>query len=112
MKKIAILAATVALLAPGLSFAQGASSGLTRAQVRAELKQFRDVGYQASGENVNYPDDVQQALARIAQKEATRKANANGEVSQRGTDDTARPMTVPTPECVGPVSYCNVYFGG
>jgi hypothetical protein len=47
--------------------ADAAQAGeLTRAQVRAELGQLRAAGYdQSTGEDVHYPDALQQAQARV-----------------------------------------------
>jgi Domain of unknown function (DUF4148) len=58
--------AAAVFAAPVLSFAQ-TSEPVTRAQVRAELVELEQVGYDPSrGEDVHYPDDIQAALARVA----------------------------------------------
>jgi Domain of unknown function (DUF4148) len=54
-----------ALAIPTLAFAQD-SQGLTRAQVRAQLIQVEQAGYNPSSHDVYYPADIQAAEARIA----------------------------------------------
>ncbi|WP_175690019.1 DUF4148 domain-containing protein [Burkholderia anthina] len=66
----------VALVAPVVSFAQSGSA-LTRAQVRAELVQLQQAGYNtARGEDPHYPDAIQAATARVAEQQ--RLAQAQG----------------------------------
>ncbi|MBN3858609.1 DUF4148 domain-containing protein [Paraburkholderia sp. Ac-20340] len=60
---------------PAMSFAQSVQSvqngPLTRAQVIQELVDLESVGYSpASGNDVNYPDDVQAAMLRLQAKRA------------------------------------------
>ncbi|WP_321818124.1 MULTISPECIES: DUF4148 domain-containing protein [unclassified Paraburkholderia] len=60
---------------PAISFAQSVQSvqngPLTRAQVIQELVDLESVGYSpASGNDVNYPDDVQAAMLRLQAKRA------------------------------------------
>ncbi|CAB3773647.1 DUF4148 domain-containing protein [Paraburkholderia humisilvae] len=99
MKTIAILVATAALAIPAVSFAQSANNGLTREQVRAELVQLQKVGYNPfANSDAHYPSGVQAAEAKVS-------ATMNN-----GTSDTAKTTTSPS-SCVGPVSFCNVYFG-
>jgi hypothetical protein len=63
----AVIAAVAAV--PALSFAQQ-QTPVTRAQVRAELQQLEQAGYDPSaGEDVNYPQDIQAAEARIHQND-------------------------------------------
>jgi hypothetical protein len=65
----AIVAAAV-LAAPVISFAQ-TDSPITRAQVRAELKQLEQAGYNpASGDEPNYPANIQAAEAHVAAQNA------------------------------------------
>jgi len=61
----AIFCASV-LMAPVVSFGQS-QSPITRAQVRADLKQLEQAGYRpASGDEPNYPANIQAAEARVA----------------------------------------------
>ncbi|MBY4865779.1 DUF4148 domain-containing protein [Burkholderia sp. Bp9017] len=65
-----------ALVAPVVSFAQSGSA-LTRAQVRAELVQLQQAGYNtARGEDPHYPEAIQAATARVAEQQ--RLAQAQG----------------------------------
>ncbi|WP_322023489.1 DUF4148 domain-containing protein [Burkholderia sp. BCC1977] len=58
-----------ALVVPVVSFAQSGSA-LTRAQVRAELVQLQQAGYNtASGEDPHYPEAIQAATARVAEQQ-------------------------------------------
>src|SRR3978361_855194 len=54
------------LAAPALSFAQS-NAPVTRAEVRADLVRVEQAGYTpSSGDEANYPADVQAAEAKIA----------------------------------------------
>ncbi|WP_175769532.1 DUF4148 domain-containing protein [Burkholderia cenocepacia] len=65
-----------ALVAPVVSFAQSGST-ITRAQVRAELVQLQQAGYNtARSEDPHYPEAIQAATARIAEQQ--RSALAQG----------------------------------
>lgn len=58
-----------ALVAPVVSFAQSGST-ITRAQVRAELVQLQQAGYNAArGEDPHYPEAIQAATARVAEQQ-------------------------------------------
>ncbi|RQS34457.1 DUF4148 domain-containing protein [Burkholderia sp. Bp8992] len=58
-----------ALVAPVVSFAQPGST-ITRAQVRAELVQLQQAGYNsARGEDPHYPEAIQAATARVAEQQ-------------------------------------------
>jgi hypothetical protein len=57
-----------ALAVPAVTFAQQ-HSGLTRAQVRAELAQLRAAGYQGDSET-SYPAQIQAAEARVSAQQA------------------------------------------
>ncbi|WP_407671883.1 DUF4148 domain-containing protein [Paraburkholderia acidiphila] len=69
-------AALVSMMAivPAVSFAQVNSTQngpVTRAQVLQELVDLESVGYNpASANDVNYPEDVQSAMRRLAEKRA------------------------------------------
>ncbi|GAB7521618.1 DUF4148 domain-containing protein [Paraburkholderia sp. 2C] len=125
MKTIATLLVTaVALTAPVLSFAQSTDHGLTRAQVRAELVQLEQAGYNPqTAADANYPQDIQLAEAKVAaQNGATNTAStadtaqtndAVGGAPSYGSSDSGKPMkhSRAMNACVGPVSFCNIYFG-
>lgn len=67
MKAIIKACAIAAVLAaPVVSFGQASNGPLTRAQVRAQLIQLEQAGYNpARAEDPHYPNDVQAAEARI-----------------------------------------------
>jgi hypothetical protein len=113
MKTIIATVVTAAALATPLSgFAQQDSSAVTRAQVRADLVQVEQAGYTPSiGEDNNYPKDIQGAEQRVAMQQAsTGTADGTGGVAVQSASGHrfARAMSN---ECVGPVSYCNLFFG-
>jgi hypothetical protein len=61
---------TASLAAPIASIAQS-DGPVTRAQVRAEMIQLEQAGYDpARGEDPNYPADIQAAEARVAAENA------------------------------------------
>ncbi|WP_321964755.1 DUF4148 domain-containing protein [Paraburkholderia sp. J7] len=80
MKNVMLRAALVSMMAivPAVSFAQANSTQnaaqngpVTRAQVLQELVDLESVGYNpASANDVNYPEDVQSAMHRLAEKRA------------------------------------------
>ncbi|CAB3762223.1 DUF4148 domain-containing protein [Paraburkholderia humisilvae] len=125
MKTIATLLVTAAALtAPVLGFAQSADQGLTRAQVRAELVQLEQAGYNPlTAADARYPQDIQVAEANVAATgdttspantaAATQTDNAVGGMSESGKSDSGKhvPYSKPSQTCVGPVSYCNIFFG-
>ncbi|TGP47297.1 DUF4148 domain-containing protein [bacterium M00.F.Ca.ET.228.01.1.1] len=106
-----------ALGAPALSFAQSnsqANAPLTRAEVRADLVRVERAGYRpTSGDDVNYPADIQAAEAKIAaEANGSLAAQAMGGVAQGGSSASgAASRTAMQPACVGPVSFCNPYAG-
>ena len=66
----AVVAALVA--APALSFAQDQSNApLTRAEVRQQLIQLEQAGYNpATADDATYPNDIQAAEARVTRQDA------------------------------------------
>lgn len=64
--------------APALAFAQAdvnANQPKTRAEVKAELQQLEQAGYNPSMSNdASYPQDIQAAEARVAQQQAMAQA--------------------------------------
>jgi Domain of unknown function (DUF4148) len=116
MKIIASLViAAAALAAPVLSFAQSADHSLTRAQVRAELVQLERAGYNPfNAADTRYPADIQAAEAKVAAThDAQMSRDAVGGMPESGMSNAGKPMThtKAAPACVGPVSFCNLYFG-
>ena len=116
MKKIFVCLAVAAgaLAAPALSFAQS-NGPVTRAEVRADLVRVEQAGYQpARGEDVYYPANIQAAEAKIAaQDNHNLTNNAVGGVAMTGTSSSGKSSRSASNNnaCVGPVSYCNIFFG-
>jgi len=115
MKKalICLALAAGALAAPVLSFAQS-NAPVTRAEVRADLVRVEQAGYQpGGGSDINYPTDIQAAEAKIAAENGQQQATqAYGGVAENGTSSSGAPMhTASHSTCVGPVSFCNLFFG-
>ncbi|MFM0646113.1 DUF4148 domain-containing protein [Paraburkholderia bryophila] len=66
-----------ALAAPVASFAQS-NQPATRAQVRSELIQLEQAGYQPGRADPYYPADIQAAQARVAEQNGTAQAAQSG----------------------------------
>ncbi|XUW93152.1 DUF4148 domain-containing protein (plasmid) [Burkholderia sp. M6-3] len=110
---VSLALAAAALGAPVLSFAQS-SAPLTRAEVRADLVRVERAGYRpTSGDDVNYPADIQAAEAKVAaQSDQQLTMQAVGGIAQSGSSASgAGSHTAIQPACVGPVSFCNIYAG-
>lgn len=106
MKSFAIaVAAASALCVPLAAFSQ-TDATLTRAQVRAELEQLERVGYDpATGDNPNYPADIQAAEARLQmQNGATAYGGVMSGSSGSGSRVVTRPATAEEMK--------QIYFGG
>jgi hypothetical protein len=82
-----VLAASF-LAAPIASFAQQSGS-ITREQVRAELVQLQQAGYDANASDTTYPANLQAALARVsAQNQAQAQVQAAPQNSEYGTSSS------------------------
>lgn len=110
---ISLALAAATLGAPALGFAQS-NAPLTRAEVRADLVRVEQAGYNpARGNDVDYPADIQAAEAKIdAHSDRQLAMQAVGGVAQNGTSASGSSFhTARSSDCVGPVSFCNLYFG-
>ena len=112
MKTLACIALVLdTLAAPALSFAQS-NTPLTRAQVRADLVRVERAGYNpATGNDPQYPADIQAAEAKVAAEQA---ASGFGGAPTDGTSASGKRAHVAahaSASCVGPASFCNPYFG-
>jgi hypothetical protein len=97
-----VVVATSIFASPLVSFAQSDSS-VTRAQVRTELKQLESVGYMpASGDEPNYPANIQAAEARVS--DTTGYGGAVSGSSASGGGVTGRPASA--------ADMNKLYFGG
>ncbi|MFP3568488.1 DUF4148 domain-containing protein [Paraburkholderia sp. SIMBA_030] len=75
---IKAVALAVVIAAPVASFAQS-NQPVTRAEVKAELRQLEQAGYNpAASTDATYPADIQAAEARVAAKNATAQADTTG----------------------------------
>ncbi|SOE61855.1 protein of unknown function [Burkholderia sp. D7] len=86
----AIAASVLAI--PVVSFAQQSNAPVTRAQVRAELIQIEQAGYNPGGHDPNYPRDIQAAQARVvaAQAQAQAQTGSYGPAVS-GSSQSGRP---------------------
>lgn len=110
---VAIALAFGTLAAPVLSFAQS-NAPLTRAEVRADLVRVEQAGYNPSpGDDASYPADIQAAEAKIAAQNTQQTTqSAYGGVPQNGSASSGVHSRMPMKsDCVGPVSFCNPFFG-
>ena len=110
-----LLIAAGALASPIVSFAQS-NAPLTRAEVRADLIRVEQAGYRPSNaDDVTYPADIQAAEAKVAAQGNQHMANdAIGGTTMSGTSSSGSHLHLPKPtpsSCVGPVSYCDIFFG-
>ena len=82
MKSLICLTLAISVLAgPVSAFAQTTSGPLTRAQVRAELVRLEQAGYSPStGEDPNYPADIQAAEAKVAAKHQAERNAVTGTI--------------------------------
>ncbi|MBN3831088.1 DUF4148 domain-containing protein [Burkholderia sp. Ac-20344] len=113
MKTLACIAIVIGTLAaPAVSFAQG-STQLTREQVRADLVRVERAGYNpATGNDPQYPADIQAAEAKIAARQQA--GSGFGSALTDGTSGSGKRIHATThasASCVGPASFCNPYFG-
>ena len=76
--------------------------------------QVEKAGYDPAGDQKNYPANIEAAEAKInAQNHQATAKPVFLKVSKSGASrsyDSSR--TVLLPNCVGPVDFCNLYFGG
>jgi len=93
MKRVQSLIVAALVAVPALSFAQSVQP-LTRAQVREELIELQQAGYNPSADETQYPQNIQQAEARLQAQQGA-AANAFGGVmagtSSSGSHAQARP---------------------
>ncbi|CAD6559056.1 hypothetical protein LMG27952_06780 [Paraburkholderia hiiakae] len=110
---LCILVSACAVTVPASGFAQS-TQPLTRAEVRADLVRVEQAGYSPGrGEDINYPADIQAAEARISMDDTKNAARQDvGGVPLEGRSSAGARVHMPAQaDCVGPVSFCNLYFG-
>jgi hypothetical protein len=120
MNTIARMLVSIAIVAaPAFAFAQSQTAPLTRAQVKAELAELERAGYSpASGDDNNYPSDLQAAEAKVAAQHNAGQANeayggmhAGAGASGSMQRNSWSPSSSSANQCVGPVSFCVPFFG-
>lgn len=75
--------AAAALIAPSFAFAQSEGGAVTRAQVKQQLVELEQAGYNPTGAQLNYPADLQAAQARVNANQASYGSSPTG-TSQSG----------------------------
>ncbi|ASW01350.1 DUF4148 domain-containing protein [Paraburkholderia aromaticivorans] len=115
MKKalVCFALAAGALAAPVLSFAQS-NAPVTRAEVRADLVRLEQAGYNPSlADDADYPASIQAAEAKVAAQDAAQTTQSSyGGMTQDGNTSSGTRTHMPaSSSCVGPVSFCNIFFG-
>jgi hypothetical protein len=109
---VCLTIAASTLAAPALAFAQS-NGPVTRAQVRADLVAVEKAGYNpALASDPYYPSDIQAAEAKIAaQQDGAAAAHAYGG-AQAGTSASGASKHIAAKNnCVGPIDFCQPYFG-
>ena len=104
MKTVALFALSASLLVSSGAFAQG----LTRAEVRDQLEAAEQNGSRLVTD-ASYPD-----ISPIYPNQASHRDPANtayGGVSAGSSASASAPRMTPG-QCVGPVSFCDVFSGG
>jgi Ni/Co efflux regulator RcnB len=89
-----VLAAAVA--APVAAFAQSNQQPLTRAEVRADLVNLEQAGYDPLSDRQNYPHNIQAAEARVHAQDSGYGVQANGtsQASSHSLADEKGPRSV------------------
>ncbi|MEA3118113.1 MAG: hypothetical protein QOI13_1383 [Paraburkholderia sp.] len=94
MKSLIAAVAVAAFAVPVMSFAES-NTPVTRAQVRAQLVELENAGYNPAGEHLYYPVDLQAAEARVAAQK--RAVGGVGEaVSSSSASGASKTETVAT----------------
>ncbi|SPB13574.1 purine nucleoside phosphorylase [Caballeronia novacaledonica] len=103
-----LVAATFA--APALAFAQS-NGPVTRAQVRADLVAVEKAGYNpALASDPYYPSDIQAAEAKVAAQHADATKAYGGVQSGKSASSASKHASMNN-ACVGPIDFCQPFFG-
>jgi hypothetical protein len=109
MKSLKTLTMSVVVLALAVDFSNAFAQAKTREQVRQELIQAEKDGSRFVTD-ASYPDVSPMYQQQVAQMKAQHTNSGEG-VGTSGSSLSGGRIEKPRP-CVGPVSYCNPYFGG
>ena len=112
MKKLALLTVSIAALASTAFASSAFAQEKTRAEVRQELIQAEQNGSQFVTDT-SYPEVSPIYQQQVAHQKAAQESEGAG---MAGTHAAGMRMPVTGANagmstCVGPVSYCSVYFG-
>ena len=89
MKLVIRIILLAAATAPALALAGQPTAGMTRAQVRAQLVQMEQAGYNPARRDNYYPRSIQQAEARIKSSESPVRADTSGYGATRQTESAS-----------------------
>ncbi|RQS46172.1 DUF4148 domain-containing protein [Burkholderia sp. Bp9090] len=67
-----------AAIIPAFAAAAQSSNGLTRAEVRAQITQAEQAGYNPARKDIHYPQSIQRAEARIQATASAPQADTSG----------------------------------
>jgi hypothetical protein len=109
MKLLNTLTASVVVLALTVNFSNAFAQAKTRDEVRQELIQAENDGSRFVTD-ASYPDVSPMYQQQVVQMKA-QHANSGEGVGTSGSSLSGGRVEKARP-CVGPVSYCNPYFGG
>lgn len=117
MKTRSLIALAVALFATAGVATTASAAEKTRAEVRAELVQAEQNGLRFVTD-ASYPDVAPIYQQQVAQANSHGHADAASSMggtvsgsSAAGLPDTFMKAKTPMSSCVGPVSFCQPYFG-
>jgi len=96
MKLVQSLVVAAVLAVPALSFAQS-NAPVTRAEVRAQLIQLEQAGYNPSSDQAQYPKNIEAAQARL---NAENRISATSYGSS-GNSTSASSSRVPEADVIG-----------
>jgi hypothetical protein len=101
MKLVQSLVVAALVAVPALSFAQS-NDTLTRAQVRAELVQLQQAGYNPASDNAQYPNNIEAAQMRLDARNASSAAAYGGVKTGSASTGSRSPMAqTPSHDVVG-----------
>ncbi|MFP3552092.1 DUF4148 domain-containing protein [Paraburkholderia sp. SIMBA_049] len=112
MKKLALLTVSIAALASTAFASNAFAQEKTRAEVRQELIQAEQNGSQFVTDT-SYPEVAPIYQQQVAHQKAAQESEGAG-MAGTHAEGSRMPVTganAGMSTCVGPVSYCSVYFG-
>ncbi|HWT37677.1 MAG TPA: DUF4148 domain-containing protein [Paraburkholderia sp.] len=112
MKKLALLTVSIAALVSAGFASSAFAQEKTRAEVRQELIQAEQNGSQFVTDT-SYPDVAPIYQQQVARQKTVQESEGAG-MSGTHAAGSRMPLTgasAGTSSCVGPVSYCTLYFG-